>query len=136
MQTGLDKDEIEHNLPQYDGMISSILDQHLNSYINDERSKAEECVLSATNEKFCILSEDGTLTEMYENGAIKGSTQKHKSCQSLLVAIRQGFKKCIEISRGQQLVDLLLAHQQCLQKYHDILFDLTRESLETNGIPA
>ena len=130
----MDKDEQQHNLPEYEGMISSILDQHLNSYISVERSKAEECVLSAKNETFSVLSEDGSLTEMYESGATKHSSQKHKSCELLLVAIRQGFKKCIQISRGQQLVDLLKAHQQYLGQYVDILSDLTREALETNDV--
>ena len=130
----MDKDEQQHNLPEYEGMISSILDQHLNSYISVERSKAEECVLSAKNETFSVLSEDGSLTEMHESGATKNSSQKHKSCELLLVAIRQGFKKCIQISRGQQLVDLLKAHQQYLGQYVDILSELTREALETNGV--
>eukprot|EP01084_Bolivina_argentea_P317354 550216_1 len=66
--TELDKDEIEHTLPHYIGMISSILDEHLNNYISAERRKAQECVLLAKNETFSVLSEDGSLIEMYEGG--------------------------------------------------------------------
>jgi len=131
--TELTKEEIRRNIPQYDGMISLILEQHLNSYISVEGSKAKECVESAKNETFSVLSEDGSLTEMYEGGSAASSTQKHKSCEMLLVAIRHGFRKCIQISCGDQLVQLLKAHQEYLSEYHDILYELAREALETNG---
>ena len=134
VQTEMDKEQIHHDLPQYDGVISSILNQHLNRYISVERAKAEEIVMSARNETFSVLAEDGSLTEMYEGGATKKSSQRHKSCELLLVAIRQGFKKCLQISKGQQLVDLLCTHQQYLGQYREILEDLTREALPTNTV--
>ena len=57
------KEQMHRNLPHYDGVISSILEQHLNRYIAVERAKAEEIVMSARNETFGVLAEDGSLTE-------------------------------------------------------------------------
>ena len=51
------------------------------------------------------------LTEVLNEGGEKKVIKRLPSTDKLLVAIKQGFMKCINQNRGQQLVDLLKEYQ-------------------------
>ena len=128
----VDEDEIDQYLPEYKGIISGVCEKHLKSYLQNERQKAEKSVMLAKDENFTFLYNEHQLHELLQKTTHK--SEKLKSTELLLTAMREGLHKCVQISRGQQLVDLLLEHQDHLQQYGNFLLNNGEDACQNNGV--
>lgn len=78
-----------------------------------------------------MLMNTGSL-ELINDG--KTDERKLESCMKLLLAIRNGFHKCVKITRDEPLLNLLISFGDSLTIYGDNIMSSATKAMKTNGV--
>eukprot|EP01083_Nonionella_stella_P310507 1103337_1 len=126
LATLVDKDSI----PFYEGIVSQVLERHLDIFVGVEAKHVQKILQSVQCEeemneleaKKQWLSAINNAGENYANNAHLDSVLKIANC------MKKGIENCMKISNGKPLLDLLTKYNQLLSKYATVLAQLLNDS--------
>ena len=118
------------SIPFYEGIISQVLERHLDIFVGEEGKKLQKVLGSVFNEETMSKLEEkkNWLSSINKMPITSKSLPHFDSILRIDKTMKSSITACMKISNGKPLLELLRKYAQMLQEYASILLKLINES--------